>query len=202
MKLYYSRGACSLAAHIMLHEIDAQFTVEAIDNQTKKTASGGDYLQINPKGYVPALQLDDGQILTEAAVVLQYLADQKPEAKLLPAYGTMERYRVLEWTHFVSTEVHKGFSPLFAPDTPQTYKDIAKAKLNQRLLYVDQRLAGKEFLTGAQFTIADAYLFVTSNWIRAVGLDPTPYPNLAQFKKRVGARPAVQAAMKAEGLLK
>lgn len=202
MKLYYSRGACSLAPHILLHEIGAQFEAEAVDLRAKKTASGADYLEINPKGYVPALVLDSGDMLTEAAIVLQYLADRKPEAKLLGAQGSMERYHALEWTHFVSTEIHKNFSPLFQPDTPAEYKEIVKNKVTQRLNYVDGVLARGDYLMGAQYTIADVYLFTTSNWIRATGMDPAAFPHLAKFKERVSARPAVQAAMKAEGLLK
>lgn len=202
MKLYYARGACSLAPHILLHEIGARFEIEAVDLRTKKTASGSNFLEINPRGYVPALVLDNGEVLTEAAVVLQYVADRKPEVKLLGAPGSMERYRTLEWTHFVSTEIHKNYSPLFAPDTPAEYKEIAKNKLTQRLTYVDGVLARGEYLTGSHYTIADVYLFTTSNWMGATGLDPAAFPHLAAFKQRVGARPAVQAALKAEGLLK
>ncbi|MET0659975.1 MAG: glutathione transferase GstA [Steroidobacteraceae bacterium] len=202
MKLYYARGACSLGPHILLHEIGAKFEAEAVDLKTKKTASGANFLDINPKGYVPALVLNNGELLTEAAIVLQYIADQKPDAKLLGAPGTLERYRALEWTHFVSTEIHKSYSPLFAADTPAEYKDIIKKKLIQRLTQVDGVLSKGDYLMGAQYTIADAYLFVTSNWMKAVGLDAASFPNLAKFKERVAARPAVQAAMKAEGLLK
>lgn len=202
MKLYYSRGACSLGPHIALHEIGAQFDLEAVDLKAKKTASGANFLEINPKGYVPALLLDSGDLLTEAAIVLQYLADRKPEAQLLGAYGSIERYHTLEWAHFVSTEIHKNFSPLFAADTPAEYKEIVKHKLTQRLGYVDSALGRGEYLMGARYTIADIYLFTTSNWMRATGLDLATFPHLAEFKKRVAARPAVQAAMKAEGLLK
>lgn len=202
MKLYYSRGACSLAPHIVLHEIGVAFDIEAVDSKTKKTASGADFLQINPKGYVPALVLDDGEILTEAAVMLQYLADQKPAANLLAPHGTMTRYRTLEWTHYISTEVHKAISPLFSPDTPEESKAGLRNKSQQRLVYVDRRLAATEYLMGSQWTIADIYLFVTTNWLRATGIDLASLPHIAQFKQRMSARPAVQAAMKAEGLLK
>lgn len=202
MKLYYARGACSLGPHILLHEIGAKFETEAVDLKTKKTASGANYADINPRGYVPALKLDNGDVLTEAAIVLQYVADQKPEAKLLGAPGTLERYHALEWTHFVSTEIHKSFSPLLAADTPAEYKEIVKNKLTQRLKYVDGVLGKGEHLMGAQYTIADVYLFVTSNWLRATGLDIASFPNLAKFQQRIAARPAVQAAMKTEGLLK
>lgn len=202
MKLYYSRGACSLAPHIVLHELGAPFDIEAVDNKAKKTASGADFLQINPKGYVPALQLDDREILTEAAVMLQYLADRKPETNLLAAHGTMQRYRTLEWTHFVSTELHKNYSPFFAADTPEDYKPIVRAKLNQRLAFIDKALGQREYLMGSHWTIPDVYLFVTTNWLRATGLDLAAFPNLAMFKQRVAEKSAVQAAMKAEGLLK
>lgn len=202
MKLYYARGACSLGPHILLHEIGAKFESEAVDLRAKQTASGANFLEINPKGYVPALVLDNGELLTEAAIVLQYIADRKPEAKLLGAPGTMERYHALEWTHFVSTEIHKSYSLLFAPDTPAEYKEIVKKKLVQRLTHVDGVLSKGNYLMGAQCTIADVYLFVTTNWMGAVALDAAPFPNLAKFKERMAARPAVQAAMKAEGLLK
>lgn len=202
MKLYYARGACSLGPHILLHEIGAKFESEAVDLRAKQTASGANFLEINPKGYVPALVLDNGELLTEAAIVLQYIADRKPETRLLGAPGTMERYHTLEWTHFVSTEIHKSYSPLFAPDTPAEYKEIVKKKLVQRLTHVDGVLSKGNYLMGAQCTIADVYLFVTTNWMGAVALDAASFPNLAKFKERMAARPAVQAAMKAEGLLK
>jgi glutathione S-transferase len=202
MKLYYARGACSLGPHIVLHEIGAKFEAEAVDLRTKKTASGTDFAAINPRGYVPALKLDNGDLLTEAAIVLQYLADQKPEAKLLAAPGMLERYHTLAWTHFISTEIHKSFSPLFAPDTPAEYKEIVKNKLLQRLKYVDEALGKSDYLMGAQYTIPDIYLFVTTNWAGMTGVDITPFSNLLKFRERVAGRPAVQAAMKAEGLLK
>jgi glutathione S-transferase len=201
MKLYYSRGTCALGPHIVLHEIGVPFTVEAVDNKTKKTASGADYLQINPKGYVPALELDDGAVLTEAAIILQYLADLKPAAGLLAPSG-MTRYRTLEWVHFVSTEVHKTISPFFAADTPEEYKTILRGKLQQRLSFIEQTLSRSEYLMGAHWTIPDVYFFVTTNWFRVTGIDLATFPGISEFKQRVSARPAVQAAMRTEGLLK
>lgn len=202
MKLYYSRGACSLSAHIVLHEVGLPFEIEKVDLKAKTTESGADYLKINPKGYVPALLLDDGQVLTEVGAVLQYIADRKPAARLAPEAGTMPRYRLAEWLTFISSEVHKSFSPLFAPTTPEEYKTIMRQKLQLRLGYVNEQLAGKQYLMGDQFTVADAYLFVVVNWSRAMSVELTTFANLQQFQERVVKRPAVQAAMKAEGLVK
>lgn len=202
MKLYYSRGACSLAPHIALYEIGLPFTVARTDTKTKLLEDGTDFRTINPNGYVPVLELDSGERMTEAGVVLQYIADQKPAAGLIPAFGTLPRYRVLEWLTFISSEVHKGFSPLFRPTTPEDYKPIAKANLAQRLGYVNEKLAGKQFLLGDQFTVADIYLFVVLNWARAVDVDLSSFANILQFQERVAKRPAVQSALKAEGLVK
>ncbi|HWK76041.1 MAG TPA: glutathione transferase GstA [Povalibacter sp.] len=202
MKLYYSRGACSLAPHIALYETGLPFTVARTDTKTKLLEDGSDFRAISPNGYVPVLELDSGERLTEAGVVLQYIADQKPASGLIPALGTLERYRVMEWLTFISSEVHKSYSPLFRPTTPEDYKPVAKTLLAQRLGYVNEQLAGKQFLLGDQFTVADAYLFVVVNWSRAVGVDLSPFPNLQQFQERVAKRPAVQSALKAEGLVK
>lgn len=201
MKLYYARGTCSLAPHIVLHELGMPFDTEAVNHREKKTASGGDYLAINPKGYVPTLQLDNGEYMSEAAVVLQYLADRRPELALIPAHGSMERYRLLEWLHFISTEVHKSFSPLFNPSVPEEYKSLARQKIVERLQFIDPVLASNEYLTGSRFTIADAYLFVVVRWAPAVGMDLGSVPHVAAFQQRTLQRPAVQAAMKSEGLL-
>jgi glutathione S-transferase len=201
MKLYYSRGTCSLAPHLVLHELELPFTTEAVNHRDKTTADGGDYLSINPKGYVPTLQLDSGEYLTEVAVILQYLADQKPSAGMVPQAGSMTRYRLLEWLHFIATEVHKNFSPLFNPSVPEDYKVIARAKLGERFAFVDRALEGADYLSGAQFAIADAYLFVVTRWSSVVGLDLGPFTQLAAFQQRVLLRPAVQRAMTAEGLL-
>lgn len=202
MKLYYAPAACSLAPHIALLEIGATFTTEKVDTKTKKTAAGADFLAINPKGYVPALMLDDGEVLTEGVVMQQYIADLKPEAKLAPARGTKERRKLEELLVFLSTEVHKNFSPLFAPATPDDYKTIAKANIGRRFDYLEQQLSdGRTFLTGDQFTIADAYLFTLSNWTKFVGLDLARWPNIGALAGRVAQRPTAQAAMKAEGLI-
>lgn len=202
MKLYYSRGACSLAVHIALYEIAASFETEKVDSKTKLMASGGDFRTINPNGYVPVLALDNGELLTEAATVLQYVADQKPGSGLAPPAGTMPRYRLMEWLTFISSELHKGYSPLFSPNTPEEYKTTARDRLAQRLGYVDGKLAGRQYLLGDQFTIADAYLFVVVNWSRAVSVNLTAFQNLQQFQERVAKRPATQSAMRAEGLVK
>ncbi len=202
MKLYYSRGACSLAPHIALYETGLPFTVARTDTKTKLLEDGTDFRTINPNGYVPVLELDSGERLTEAGVILQYIADQKPAAGLIPAFGTLPRYRVLEWLTFISSEVHKGFSPLFRPTTPEDYKPIVKEQLAQRLGYVNEQLAGKQFLLGDQFTLADIYLFVVLNWSRAVSVDLSGFSNIQKFQERVAQRPAVQSALKAEGLIK
>jgi glutathione S-transferase len=202
MKLYYGRGACSLSVHIALHEAGLKFDLERVDTKTKQLESGGDFTQINPNGFVPVLVLDDGELLTEASVVLQYVADLRPAAGLAPPTGTMPRYRMMEWLSFTSSELHKNFSPLFAPTTPEDYKPIVRQRLAQRLGYVNTKLAGRQYLLGEQFTVADAYLFVVVNWSKAMSIDLAPFANLQQFQERVGNRPAVQTAMRAEGLLK
>lgn len=199
MKLFYSPGACSLAPHIALREAGLKFETEKVDLAAKKTERGADYWSINPKGYVPALQLDSGEVLTEVSAVLQYIADQKPN--LLPAFGSAERYRALEWIGFISTEIHKGFSPLWKPNTPDAYKAIALENLAKRLQYVESQL-GSQYLTGANFTVADAYLFVVVSWAKYLKVDLTPYAKLRALLDRIAARPAVQAAMVAEGLIK
>jgi glutathione S-transferase len=201
MKLYYSPGACSLAPHIALREAGLKFEIEKVDLAAKKTERGADYWSINPKGYVPALQLDGGDVLTEVSAVLQHIADQKPAANLLPAFGSKERYRVLEWIGFITTELHKGFGPLWKPTTPDAYKPIVLETLAKRLQYVESQL-GAQYLTGATFTVADAYLFVVVSWAKYLKVDLTPYAKLRALLDRIAARPAVQAAMVAEGLIK
>ncbi len=201
MKLYYSPAACSLAPHIALIETGATFTTEKVDTRGKKTETGVDFWTINPKGYVPTMVLDDGEVLTEGVVMQQYIADLKPEAKLAPPRGTKERRKLEELLVFLSTEVHKGFSPLFAPNTPDDFKPIARDKIGQRFDYLEKQLSdGRQFLTGDQFTIADAYFFTLSNWTKFTGIDLARWPNITAFAARVAARPSVQAAMKAEGL--
>ena len=202
MKLYYSPGACSLAPHIVAREAGLSPDLEKVDLANRTTASGGSFLEVNPKGYVPALQVQDGTVMTEVSALIQYLADQAPQAGLIPAVGTPERYKVLEWIGFISTEIHKGFGPLWNPTTPDAVKQATKEKLFQRFTYLDQQLDGRSYLTGERFTVADAYLFVVVNWTNFHGLSLGDYPNLAAFMERVAARPKVQEALQAEGLLK
>jgi glutathione S-transferase len=200
MKLYYSPGACSLSPHIALHEAGLTFEAIAAPTKTHKLPDGTDYYTINPLGYVPLLELDDGTRLTEGPAIVQYIADQVPAKKLASAYGTIERYRLMSWLTFIGTELHKGFSPLFNPATPEDYKAIAKDRLMSRLRWVNEQLEGKTYLMGDDFTVADPYLFTVTNWGQYVGVDLSPYPNLVAYRARVAARPAVQAALKAEGL--
>lgn len=198
MKLYFSPGVCSLSPHIVSKELGFNVELERVDLSTKKTQSNIDFNTINPKGYVPVLELDDGQRLTEGPAIVQYLADQRPEAGLLPRPGTFERYRVQEWLNFISTELHKGFSPLFNPKTPDAYKAIATERLTARLAHVAQELGEKPYLFGEQFTVADAYLFTVLTWTSYVKIDLGAWPVLAAYQARVAARPAVQAALGAE----
>lgn len=202
MKLYYSPGACSLSPHIVLHEAGLPFEPVLAPTKTKKLPDGTDFNTINTKGYVPTLELDDGQRLTEGPAIVQYIADRVPASKLAPAFGTMERYRLMEWLNFITSELHKGFSPLFNPAMPEEAKAMAKAKLGERLAWVDGQLAGKQYLMGNDFTVADAYLFTVAGWGKYVGVDISHLANLGAYLGRVASRPAVQAAMKAEGLLK
>lgn len=202
MKLYFSPGACSLAPHIALSEIGVPFEIERVDNKAKVTKSGENFWDVNPKGVVPVLKLDDGESLTEAVAILQFIADKKPESGLLPKHGTMDYYRVLEWLNFISSEIHKQFTPLFKDGTPADYRPIPKDNLQKAFTFVDAHLAGKQYLMGDTFTVADAYLFVVTNWGRFQEIDVAQWPNLKAFQDRVKARPAVQEAMKAEGLIK
>jgi glutathione S-transferase len=202
MKLYYSPGACSLSPHIALREAGVKFDLAKTALQTHTLADGSDYYQVNAKGQVPLLELDDGARLTEGPVILQYIADHAPASGLAPAAGTQERYRLLEWLNFITSELHKGFSPLFNPAMPREAKDIFAARLKDRFAWVDRQLEGKHYLMGAQFSVADAYLFTITNWAPGVGVDITGFNNIGAFRARMLARPAVQDAMKAEGLLK
>jgi len=202
MKLFYSPGACSLAPHIALREAGLPFELALASTKTKKLADGSDFLALNPKGQVPLLALDNGELLSEGPVIQQYIADQAPASGLVPPPGTMARYRVLEWLNFVTSELHKGFSPLFNPAVPAEAKAVFAGRLKERLAWVDSQLAGRDYLTGSTFTIADSYLFVVSNWTAPTGIDISDLPHLAAFRARVSARPAVQAAMQAEGLIK
>jgi glutathione S-transferase len=201
MKLYYAPGACSLSPHIVSRELGIPVELKKVNNKDKTVDDGSDYWKVNPRGYVPALVLDSGEILTEGPAIVQYLADQKPEAGLAPKNGTLERYRLQEWLNFLTSEIHKQFSPLFKPNTPEDYKKIAKENLATRFDWLEKQLDGKDYLMG-KFTVADAYLFVLLNWTRFQSIDLARWPNLAAFHKRVGARPKVQEALQAEGLLK
>jgi glutathione S-transferase len=201
MKLYYSPGACSLSPHIVLNEAGLAFDAETVDLGAKKTKSGADYKAINPKGAVPALQLDNGQVLTEGSAIVQYLADQKPATKLAPAAGTMERYRLQEWLNYIASEVHKGFSPLFNPKATDEWKQVVKDNLGAKFDYLSKQLQGKDYLMGA-FSVADAYLFTILGWSKNMNIDLAKWPVLAQYVERVGARPAVKATLEAEAKAK
>jgi len=201
MKLYYAPGACSLSPHIVLREAGLTFELEQVDNKEKKTKSGQNFWDVNPKGQVPVLELDEGGRLTEGPVIVQYLADKKPGSGLAPACGTPERYRVQEWLNFVTSELHKSFGPIFRPTTPEEYKKISKENLGKRFDWLDKQLAGRSYLTGEKFTIADAYLFTVLRWSSRVEIDLAKWPNLKAYVDRVAARPKVREALAAEGLI-
>jgi glutathione S-transferase len=198
MKLYYAPGACSLSPHIALYESGLPFEAEAVDIRAKLTASGADYRQVNPKGAVPALGLDSGEVLTEGAAIVQYIADMAPARKLAPPAGSFERYRLQEWLNYIASEFHKGFSPLFRPDTPDDYKKLVVAALRGKLDYIATQLADRDYLMGPTFTVADGYLFTILGWTRFAALDLADWPAVKAYADRVGARPAVQAARAAE----
>lgn len=200
MKLYYSPGACSLAPHIVLREAGLDFSLEKVDTATKRTAGGQDYLAINPNGYVPALEIEPGFVLTEGPAIVQLIADKAPGAQLAPANGSPERYQLQSWLNFITSEIHKGFSPLFKPGMPQEAKALFTLQLGQRFDVVERQLAQHDYLMGERFTVADAYLFVTTNWAGYLGIGLDRWPAINAFRARVASRPAVQAAMAAEGL--
>jgi glutathione S-transferase len=202
MKLFYFAGACSLSPHIVLLEAGLPFTLEKVDRATKKTAAGIDYLTINSKGAVPALQLDDGKVLTEGPAVVQYLADLKPESGLAPPAGSFERYQLMEMLNYITSEVHKGFGPLFNKEASAEWKDAAKSALGKKFDWLSAYLQGKSFLLGNAFTVADAYLFTVLSWSAHVGIDLKKWPVLADFHSRIAQRPMVQQALREEGLLK
>ena len=202
MKLYYSPGACSLSPHIVLRESGLAFEPVLASTKTHQLADGTDYYGINPLGYVPLLELDDGTRLREGPAIVQYIADQVPTKNLAPANGTLQRYRLQEWLTFIGTEIHKGFSPLFNPKMPEEGKAISRERLASRLKWVDGELAGKDYVTGEHFSVADAYLFTVTNWAKPMNIDLSGLPNLLAWRERVAARPAVQEALKAEGLSK
>jgi len=202
MKLYYFSGACSLASNIALREAGLPFELVKVDRRTRKAADGLDYNEVNPKGYVPALALDNGEVLTENVAVLQYIADRNPASKLAPPAGTMERYRLVEWLAFISSEIHKNFSPLFREDAPEETKQFVRKLLSIRLDYLNRAIGNRPFLMGEQFTVADAYLFTVLGWSRHLNFDLGKWPQLQRYVERVGARPQVAEALKAEGLVK
>ncbi|MBM3581219.1 MAG: glutathione transferase GstA [Alphaproteobacteria bacterium] len=200
MKLYFSPGACSLSPHIVLREVGLPFALEQVDLATKKTKRGDDFSAVNPKGQVPVLQLDDGAILTEGPAIVQYLADRNPASGLAPANGTLDRYRLQEWLNYITSELHKGFTPLFKPNTPDAYKTITRDNLANRFGYLDRHLAGRPYIMGERFTVADAYAFTVVGWSKYMKIDLTPWHNLKTYMDRIAGRPKVQEAMKAEGL--
>ena len=202
MKLYYSPGACSVSPHIVLLEAGLPYTLEKVDLKAKKTAGGADYLAINSKGAVPALELDDGRVLTEGPAVVQYLADLKPETGLAPRAGTFERYQLMEILNYITSEVHKGFGPLFNPATSAEVREATVAALAKKFDWLTGYLGKKNFLLGDTFTVADAYLFTLLNWTGFVKIDLSKWPALAAYHARVAQRPKVHAAMKEEGLVK
>lgn len=200
MKLFYMPGACSLAPHIVANEAGLDLELVKVDGKTKTTEARQDFLATNPNGYVPALVLGDGELMTEASVLVQYLADQKPESGLMPRAGEMARYRVQQWLAFVATELHKAFGVFFKPNTPEATKAINREHLAKRLAYVDDRLDGRSYLMGDAFTAADAYLWTILGWARHVGVDLSSFANIQRYLGTVAARPAVQRALREEGL--
>jgi glutathione S-transferase len=202
MKLYYMPGACSLSPHIVLNEAGVTFDKVKVDGKSKAMDGGGDYKGVNPLGYVPLLELDDGTRISEGPAIVQYIADKHPNKNLAPANGTMERTKLQSWLNFISSEVHKGFSPLFNPTMPDEAKKFFRERLATRFAHIDKHLASNDYLMGKNFSVADAYLFTVSNWAPRVDVDLASFGNVLAYRKRVAARPAVQAAMKAEGLLK
>jgi glutathione S-transferase len=200
MKLFYKPGTCSLAPHIVANEAGLDLELVKVDLATKKLEDERDFLATNPNGYVPALALADGEVLTEASVLVQYLADQNPESGLMPKAGDMARYRVQQWLAFVATELHKTFGPFFRPDTPEATKQANRALLTRRIGFVDTKLEGRSYLTGDTFTAADAYLWTILGWAKHVGFDLSPFPNVLRFIATVASRPAVQNTLRAEGL--
>ena len=201
MKLYYSPGACSLAPHIVLNEIGADYSLEKVDLGDKKTDTGANFADVNSKGYVPTLDFAKDQVLTEVSTIIQYLADKTEGAMKLPVFGSMERYRAMEMLNFVASELHKGIGGLFAKGMPEEGRKLIIERVSKRLDWVDAQLATKPYLLGNDFSVADAYAFTVMNWGQWVGLDIKPWKNIAAYMERVGARPGVQAALKKEGLL-
>lgn len=202
MKLFYVPGACSLSPHIVFRELGLEPTLVKVDTSAKTTDDGRNFLELNPKGYVPAIELDNGEILTENTAIVQYLADRKPEAGLAPANGTLERYRLQEMLGYINSEVHKSYAPMFNPKVTPEVRQEKVDTLRKRYGLIEKTLEGKSFLFGETFTVADAYLFVVTNWAGFLKVDISEFPNLLAFQQRVAARPAVRAALVAEGLVK
>ena len=200
MKLYLTPHACSLSPHIVLREAGIPFDIEVVDLGTKKTKSGGNYTSVNPKGYVPALEIEGGQVLTEGPAIVQYIADQKPASKLAPPAGSFERYRLQEWLNFITSELHKSFGALFS-NPPEAWKETLKTRIAGRFDMLSKSLQGKDYLMGSTFTVADAYLFVILSWTGHVGIDLSKWPVLTAYFERIKARPAVKAALDAEAKL-
>jgi glutathione S-transferase len=198
MKLYIAPGACSLSPHIVFREAGIPFDMETVDLGAKRTKSGKDFKAINPKGYVPVLELEGGQVLTEGPAIVQYIADQKPASKLAPPAGSMDRYRLQEWLNFITSEMHKAYGPLFNPQTPDAYREMSKTRIGDRLDFLSKSLQGKDYLMGSTFTVADAYLFVILGWSGHLGINLAKWPVMQAYWDRVAARPAVKAALDAE----
>ncbi|WJV52027.1 glutathione transferase GstA [Pectobacteriaceae bacterium CE90] len=201
MKLYYKPGSCSLFPHIILHETKTRFTLEKVDLRTKKTEQDRDYLLINRKGLVPALELDDGSILTETVAIALYLADKAPQYNLIAPPNTIHHYHAIEWLNYIATELHKSFSPLFRPGTPESYKDLLRSYLEQRFRYINEVLSEHDCLVGNRFGVADAYLYTITRWAQALKFDLTHFPALKAYLERIEVRPSVEKALTAEGLL-
>lgn len=201
MKLYFTPGACSLSPHIVAREAGIELQLEKVDGPTKTVHTDGDFWKVNPKGYVPALEFEPGEVLTEGPVIVQFLGDQKPQSGLVPKAGSPERYRLQEMLGYINSEIHKAYSPLFYPTTPDATREERKAYLHKRYALIEERLKGRQYLFGDTFTAADAYLYTVTRWAKFVSLDLAGFPNLLAFQERVGARPAVREALKAEGLL-
>jgi len=202
MKLFYAPAVCSMAAHIVAHELGMSLDLEKVDLKTKRTTGGRDFTGINPKGYVPTLELDDGSLLTENIAILQYLAAQQPHQKLVPAHGSPAFFRLLEWLGFINSEVHKTFTPLWHAEYPAEMHALARETLGKRLTHLDRHLADHRYLLGDTFSLVDAYAFTVVNWATYLKLDTSPYPNLQRYQADIAARPSVRQAMAAEGLLK
>ena len=200
MKLFYKPGACSLASHITLRESGKDFTLDSVDLMKKRLENGDDFFAVNPKGQVPALLLDDGTLLTEGVAIMQYLADSVPDRQLLAPVSSISRYKTLEWLNYIATELHKGFTPLFRPDTPEEYKPTVRALLEKKMQYVDGSLKEGQWICGSRFTIADAYLFTVLRWAYGIKLNMDGLTHIAAYMKRMAERPGVAAALKAEGL--